>query len=277
MKNHSDGKHNLRNDRSIWLTVAAIFSGCALASSANAQLLITDSTSAPSSDILTSQLTDLGPGTQDNNRDYMNNNGVVGQTFSVGLNSTLDAITVKGRGDSAMYYAGGPQPFVAGVQWGIQITSVGAGGLLSVLDTEVNNTYVPTGGGASDTAYLTYTLATPISLLAGQEYAFNLYVNDTGATPGGAAGQSWFGLAHAANGDSAAYTGGTAENSDLSNVNTPGNGNGEGTYGSYAALNPGNYSYVFAAIGTVSVPEPTTLALIGLGGLGLLAAKRRRA
>jgi hypothetical protein len=148
------------------------------------------------------------------------------------------------------------------------------------LDTEVNSTYVPTGGGASDTAYLTYTLATPISLIAGQEYAFNLYVDDAGVNVNGnvgAAGQSWFGLAHAANGDSAAYTGGTAENSDLTDVNTPGNGNGNGTYGSYAAPNPGNYSYVFAAIGTVSVPEPTTLALIGLGGLGLLAAKRRRA
>ena len=79
----------LRNDRNIWLTVAAIFSGCALASSANAQLTISDSATAPTADILTSQLTDdtsddLGPG-QDGNRDYMNNNGTVGQTFTLGL------------------------------------------------------------------------------------------------------------------------------------------------------------------------------------------------
>ncbi len=100
MKNHSDGKIQFRNDRGTWLTVAAIMSGCALASSAGA-LGISDSTSAPSANILASQLTDLGPGTQDNGRDYMNNGGTVGQTFTVAANTTLGGITVLGRGDSA--------------------------------------------------------------------------------------------------------------------------------------------------------------------------------
>jgi hypothetical protein len=270
----------LRNDRNIWLTVAAIFSGCALASSANAQLTISDSATAPTADILTSQLTDdtsddLGPG-HDGNRDYMNNNGTVGQTFTLGASSTLDDIVIKGRGDSAMFYSGGAQPFVAGVVWGIQICSVGAGGALTPLYTDSSDTYVPSNGGADEENYLTYDLATPLSLAAGV-YAFNVSIDDNGVNvvgpPAntGAAGQSWFGLAHST-GD--AYAGGTAENSDLSDVNTPGNGNGQGTYGAYAAPNPGGYDYVFAAIGTV--PEPTTLALIGLGGLGLLAAKRRK-
>lgn len=255
----------IRNDRSIWLAVAAILSSCALVTSANAQDTMTDSTSAPSGNILASQLTDFGPGTQDNNRDYMNNGGTVGQTFTVSANSTLQAITIQGRGDSASQWVGGPQPFAAGTIWSIQIASVDGTGALTPLDVEQNTTYVPTGGGANFTGFITYNLANTVNLVAGQEYAFNLFVND------GTVGQSWFGLAHGT-GDATATS--YAQNSDSSIVNTPGTGPVCG-YGAYAAPNAAGYSYVFAAQG-VSVPEPATLALIGLGGLGLVAAARRR-
>jgi hypothetical protein len=264
MKYHSVSRHGLMNDRDTWMIVAAIMSGCGLAMCANAQVTITDSTSAPTANILTSQLTDLGPGPQDNNRDYMNNGGTVGQTFTVSGNSILDSITIKGRGDSAQYYSGGPQPFTAGTVWSILISSVNpTTGALTPLDQEQNNTYVPTGGGADSTAYLTYALANPVTLTAGQEYAFNLYVND------GTVGESWFGLAHST-GD--AYSGGTAENSNTSTTSGTGPVN---AYGGFAEPNPAGYDYVFAAEGT-SVPEPATLAMAGLGGISLLAAWRRR-
>jgi hypothetical protein len=137
------------------------------------------------------------------------------------------------------------------------------------LDTESNNSYVPTGGGVNDTRYLTYTLANPVNLLAGTEYAFNLYVDDS-ATPGGAVGQAWFGLAHGT-GDATGTQYGQNSNGNLSgSIAGP-----VGAYGAFATPDPNGYSYVFAAIGTV--PEPTTLALIGLGSLGLIAARRRRA
>jgi hypothetical protein len=265
MKNYSNSGSFLRNDRNTWLIVAAILSGCGLASNAGAQLTITDSTSAPSGNILTSQLTDLGPGQQQNSLDYMNNGGTVGQTFSVGANSTLQAITILGRGDSAQFYSGGAQPFTAGTTWSIQIASVNIStGAITPLDIEASTTYVPTGGGANFSGFLTYTLANPVSLTAGQEYAFNVFVND------GTVGQSWFGLAHST-GD--AYAGGTAENSNTSASSGTGPIN---AYGAFAQTNPNGYDYVFAAQGIVAVPEPTTLALVGLGGLGLIAANRRR-
>jgi hypothetical protein len=98
------------------------------------------------------------------------------------------------------------------------------------------------------------------------EYAFSLTVND------GTPGQSWFDLAHSTGNP---YSGGGAFNSDNSNAATVGNGT-QSVFGTYAAMNPGNYSYVFAAEGVVATPEPTSLALLGLGGLGLIAANRRR-
>jgi len=264
MKNCSAGCPLIRNDRHTWLIVAAILSGCGLASSVSAQLVITDSTTAPSANILTSQLTDLGPGVQQNSLDYMNNGGTVGQTFTVGANATLDSITIKGRGDSASSYTSGPNPFTAGTIWSIQIASVNPStDALTPLDVEQNSTYVPTGGGVNDSAFLTYTLGNPVSLVAGQEYAFNVYVND------GTVGQSWFGLAHSTG---AAYAGGSAENSDTSATSGTGPVN---AYGAFADLNPNNYSYVFAAEGA-AVPEPSTLAMMGMGGLSLLALLRRR-
>jgi len=267
MKHESKVNPFLRNDRNTWLIVAAILSGCALG--ANAQVSITDSTSAPSGNILASQLTDLGPGVQDGGRDYMNNGGTVGQTFTVASTSSLQAITILGRGDSASYWGGspsGPQPFTAGTLWGIQISSVNAiTGALTPLDIESSTTYVPTGGGANFSGYITYNLANPVILFGGGEYAFNLIVND------GTVGQSWFGLAHGTgNATSSQY--GMNSNTSTSSGTGP-----VDAYGAFAQADPNRYSYVFAAQGVAAVPEPTTLALVSLGGLALVAYRRRNA
>lgn len=210
------------------------------ASSAHAAVM-TESTSAPGSNIIASQMTDLGPGPQDNGRDYTDNSGPPGQTFMVTKNSTLTAVTVLGRGDDG----GGVSGF------NIQIGSVAANGAITALDTEA-----VTGTPAVANDYVTITLATPVALSAGTTYDFNIYTAN-----------GWFGLAHSS---SDVYASGTAFNNDTS---TTGGGTNRTFANGFVAPNPGNYDYVFAAQGTV--PEPASIGLVGLAAAGLLARRRR--
>jgi hypothetical protein len=244
------------------LAIASIV-GLALVTSASAQFM-TESGSLAGGAILTSELTDLGPGTKDSNRDYANNTGPVGQTFSVTIPGTASFVSVMGRGDSASSWnntLNGPNPFIGTETWDLQLGTVAGNGAITVLQ---NNYYTGFTAGANISDYVTFALQTPLALSVGTTYEWTISIDD--AAHGGA---PWFGIARSA-GD--AYAGGYAMNNDTSMVN-PGGGDGGTTpvMGGFAAPNPAGYDYVFA----VSAPEPTTIALLGLGGLALVAFRRR--
>ncbi len=236
-----------------------ILSGCAIVSNASAAT-ISESAIAPSVNILASQLTDLGPGTFDGGRNYADNGGPPGQTFTVGSASVLGSVTVMGRGDSAGFWNNGPQPMTGSEVWGVQIASVNGDGSLNVLDFETATGFAAPANIAD---YLTFTLANSVSLSAGVNYAFSIDFNGTQS--------AWFGLAHS---DSDVYSGGYAINNNSSIANPGANGGGARyAFNGFAAPVPGNYDYVFAVQG---VPEPGTFAFLLFGGLGLAVFGKRR-
>ncbi len=234
----------LRYPRNAWQSIATLVSTCALVASATAAS-ITENATAPTGNILTSQLTDLGPGVQYLNRDYTDDSAPPGQTFTVSSANTLGAITLMGRGDSAgSVTTGGNQPFDGTEIWNIQIGLVNGDGSINPLDNEFGTGFV---GPANIADFLTFALANPVAVTSGVTYEFSITMH-------GFNGPAWFGLAHSS-GD--VYPGGTAFNDN----------------GGFVVPNPNHYDYVFAVQG---VPEPGVLAVIGLGGLGVIAARRRR-
>ena len=233
--------------------------GMALVTSASAQIV--ESAALSGDAILASQLTDLGPGVQDNNRDYANNTGPAGQTFTVSTAGTAASVAVMGRGDSANSWTSGPNPFDGTEIWALQLGSVApVTGAITVLDTEF---YTHFTAPIKIADFLTFKLQHPTALSPGTLYEWTISVTDfPNHNP-------WFGLAHST-GD--AYAAGYAMNNNTSIAN-PGGANGSATpvMGGFAAPDPNNYDYVFA----VQVPEPTTVALLSLGGLALVAFRRR--
>jgi hypothetical protein len=243
------------------LSVASIIAGCGLASSAFAQSL-NESATAPTGNVILQQLvggsTSGSPGAS--GHDYLNN-PPPGETFTLGSAATLDAVTVQGNGDagywsgSAFYGTLGSSPITAGLQWQLQIGSV-SGTTITPIVTEQVNGFAP----AANNTFLTFTLASPISLAAGQEYAFSMNLNNALSNGGDS---TWYGLSESLTPQIGA---GNAFN----------NGATVGSFGNTVAPittgNPGQYDFVFVL---QSVPEPGTMALIALGGLGLLAFRRR--
>ena len=207
---------------------------------------ITTSATPPSGGILASQLTDLGPGAQDGARDYTDNGGPPGQTFTVSSPSLVNAVTVLGNGDAGTYAPG---------TFDIQLGTVNAAtGQITQLARES----APASGATSDSQFLTFHLTTPVAVNPGTTYAFSILGSN-----------DWYGFAHGTGDD---YAGGQAFNNDLTTTSA-GNADPRRAFNGFVSPNPAGYDYVFAVQGVV--PEPTAGVLICLGGLGLLARRRR--
>jgi hypothetical protein len=222
---------------------------------------ISESATAPTTNILTSQLVDLGPGAQDSNGDYTDNSGPVGETFHVSTNALVTAITVLGNGDSSTdpalnfhFEVGTVNPTTG------QITQLRA-------DTAPENLT------ANSANYVTFTFGTPVSVSPGTTYEFSIWSETTVANGG-----NWFGIAHSAPGTHPG-DGGTAFDYDVSTVNHDNNTDGLGKNGGwpspgFVAPNVNNYEYAFA-IQATATPEPSVCGLVLLATGGLIVRRRR--
>ena len=225
---------------------------------------MSESATAPTGNVILQQLvggsTSGSPGAS--GHDYLNN-PPPGETFTLGSAATLGAVTVQGNGDagywsgSAFYGTLGSSPITAGLEWQLEIGSV-SGTTITPLATEQVTGFAP----AANNTFITFNLASPISLAAGNEYEFSFNLLNNLSNGGDS---TWYGLSESLTPQIGA---GNAFN----------NGATVGSFGDTVVPittgTPGQYDFVFV-LQSAPVPEPGTMALIGLGGLGLLAFRRR--
>ena len=246
----------LRHFGWVFALVAGVFAaGTALAGS------ILESPTAPSINILTSQLIDLGPGAQDSNGDYTDNAGPVSETFHLNSAANITAITVKGNGDAS----NDPNLFF---HFEVGTFNVSTGQI-----TQLRADTAPENVSADSTNYVTFTFSSPVAVPAGNNLEFSIWSETTPANGG-----NWFGIAHSAP-STHPGDGGKSFNYDVSTINHDNNTDGLGKNGGwptpgFVAPNVNDYEYVFAVQG-VAVPEPTTMALLGLATI-LVASRRRQ-
>lgn len=225
----------------------------ALLTAANAAQagFLTTSPNAPvigPSDVVQSQV--AAPGAFDAARDFTNN-PTPGQSFTTpnaAAAYSLNSITLKGTGVGEV----GAANFFGG-NWNLRISAI-SGTTLTTISTEsaVANV-LPNDNDFR--YYVTFGMTTPVPLLPGAQYAFDLY-SDTG----------YFGFSRV--GD--VYAGGAAFNTtgvrDFSGTTANFAVGGDRTF--FASLSPR------AAVAAVPVPPTLALALVGL--LPLWRAGRRQ-
>jgi len=206
-----------------------------------------------------------GGGALSSSYNFTDNGGPPGQTFTATSNFLMTSFTIQGAGDTSSTFGGSPN------SWRIQIGSVNTttnaitqlAGETATTDSSVAN---------FGSSYLTFTLATPIALTAGQMYSFSLI---TGTGTGG----GYYGLARTAD-NSSPYSGGSAFNNNISpNENqAPGSGSTADpvrrNFNGFVDNVPNSYDYVFAINGTV-IPEPSTTGLAAFALAGCAFFRRR--
>jgi len=253
MKTDSEARCLLRNGRSTWVVLASLLAICGLPLVVQAQS-ITESSNAPTANVLLENLTggstSGSPGAT--SHDYLNN-PPPGELFTLGGSALLGYVTVRGNGDAGYFNGTATVPLPTD-SYHIEIGSV-SGTTITPILTNTIAAFTP----SVYTDYLTFKLSTPVSLTAGTKYSFSIYMDSQNAVN---PQNLWFGLQES-----------LTHSFDLSDGGAFNNGSSTSTFGNTVVANPLGYSYVFVL---QAVPEPTTLALIGLGGLGLLAAKRRQ-
>jgi hypothetical protein len=252
------------------LSAASIIVGCGLASSAYAQSLFEGAT-APTGGVILEQLVGGSDSSSFGGKpngapahDYLNGCSP-GELFTLGSAATLNSVTVLGNGDDG-YWTGSAfeatlnDPAYSSIlKWNIQIGSVSAGVITPIRSESVTG-YAP----VNSNDYLSFNLASPLALSAGVQYEWSMSFDLSTLTyfPSGL-GSVWYGLQES-----------LVPQVNLPNGNAFNNGIDPGQFDNTVNPAAGPCDYVFV-LSNQAVPEPGTIALLSLGGLALMAFRRR--
>ena len=241
--------------------VATGCAGIAQATIVSGAATITDSAAAPGGTIIASNLPSSGVIANSGTLNYYTNNyaGFPGETFTTGTSSyflTQIAVYSADPGNAASD-SGDAR---------LDLGTVGAGNTYT-LTNQFSGRY-PTTITKGD--YLVFTLATPLALAPNTTYLYGLYDDNSNyygpglVTSGGAAGQQLITL-------DGNFNSGTANPKPTGSF-LSWSGSGSGAVSSTGTA--GTDNAVFEALGTVNTPEPASLSIVALAGIGLLLAGR---
>jgi hypothetical protein len=225
------------------LTLAAGAASLMFIGSASAAAVISASATAPT--VTTHDIANAigNEHISDNASDLWPNRPSHGQSFLTLSNVggyMLNSVTLKSNsgGDNGE----------SGTAFNVVIGSLAAGVM-----TQIGTTETAVSSSYSSGDWITFTLDTPLALAASTQYGFLM---------GGSAGG---GFRTASNLDDSTYTGGAAissgSNTGVPNLNSVTDNAGDRVF--------------HVGLTAVPVPEPSTTALLGLGGLALILRRRK--